>query len=171
MDEGFVGPETAGRYVEAPDYYRPRAGDPPAVFLAGGITGVERWHDHAVSVLAGAVPPVVVLNPNRADFPIHDPGSGWEQVSWEQHHLHLPDVVTMFWFPASDPRVTTQPIAMFELGQALGEGRPVVVGAHPGYPRQADIHLLCRLARPDLTVHTDLDDALAAALELAAGRT
>ena len=138
------------------------------MFLGGGITGVERWHDHAAAVLADADPPVVVLNPNRVDFPIHDPGSGQEQVSWEQHHLHLPGVITLFWFPASDPRVTTQPIAMFELGQALGEGRSVVVGAHPRYPRQADVHLLCELSRPGLTVHTGLDDVLTATLALAA---
>jgi SAM-dependent methyltransferase len=168
MTEARAGGGTAGRYVEAPDYYLPDAGDPPAVFLAGGITGVGRWHDHAASVLASAATPVVVLNPNRVDFPIHDPGSGWEQVSWEQHHLHLPGVVTLFWFPASDPRTTTQPVAMFELGQALGEGRPVVVGAHPEYPRQADVHMLCELSRPGLSVHTRLDDVLAATLGIVA---
>jgi hypothetical protein len=154
-------------YVEPPDYYEPSPGDPPAVFLAGGITGVERWHDRAA---AGLAREAVVLNPNRARFPVDDPAAGWEQVSWEQHHLHLPGVVTLFWFPASDPAVTTQPIAMFELGQALGEGRQVVVGADPGYPRQADVHLLCRLSRPQLPVHTDLDDVVAGTRALLGGR-
>lgn len=146
-------------YFEAPDYYRPQAVDGPAVFLAGGITGADRWQDHAVAVLHSR--PVVVLNPNRADFPISDPGAAWEQVSWEQHHLHLPTVLTLFWFPAS---VTVQPIAMFELGQALGEGRRLVVGAHPDFPREPDVHMLCQLARPGLPVYSDLDDVLAAAL-------
>jgi hypothetical protein len=154
-------------HVEAPDHYEPRPGDPPAVFLAGGITGVGRWQDRAAAVLARA--PAVVLNPHRARFPIDDPGAGAEQVAWEQHHLHLPGVLTLFWFPASDPAVTTQPIAMFELGQALGEGRGLVVGADPGYPRQADVHLLCGSARPGLAVHTALDDVLAAALDLLTG--
>jgi hypothetical protein len=78
-------------------------------------------------------------------------------------------VVTLFWFPASDPRVTTQPIAMFELGQALGEGRRVAVGADEGYPRQADVRMLCRLSRPELVVHGRLDDVLGSVLELVAG--
>ncbi|NUT46118.1 MAG: hypothetical protein HOV94_02190 [Saccharothrix sp.] len=149
-------------YFEAPEYYRPGPGDPPAVFLAGTISGVPRWHDHAVEVLHAAPHPLVVLNPHRVDFPIHDPGEAWAQVGWEQHHLHLPGVLTLFWFPPSDPAVTVGPIALFELGQALGEGRPVVVGAHPDYPREADVRMLCRLARPGMPVHAALDDVLAA---------
>ncbi|MGW4527875.1 RapZ C-terminal domain-containing protein [Amycolatopsis sp. NPDC004378] len=161
------------RYFEAPNYYRPRPGSAPAVFLAGGITGCPRWHDHAATVLAAAPDPVVVLNPNRVDFPIHDPAAGWEQVSWEQHHLHLPDATTLFWFPECDPQVTVQPIAMFELGQALGEGRRIVVGADPGYPRAADVRMLCQLARPGMPVYASLDDTLAAVLDVlsCAGRT
>ncbi|WP_370973845.1 nucleoside 2-deoxyribosyltransferase domain-containing protein [Amycolatopsis sp. cg9] len=152
-------------YFEAPNYYLPQPGDAPAVFLAGGITGCPRWHDHAAAVLAAAPEPVVVLNPNRADFPIHDPAAGWEQVSWEQHHLHLAETTTLFWFPACDPAVTVQPIAMYELGQALGEGRRIVVGADPGYPRVADVRMLCQLAQPGLPVHSTLDDTLAAVLD------
>ncbi|MEO3754523.1 nucleoside 2-deoxyribosyltransferase domain-containing protein [Streptomyces sp. B6B3] len=156
-------------YYEAPTYYRPQPADPPAVFLAGGITGVERWHDHAVEVLRAATRPVVVLNPSRARFSTDDPGAAWEQVSWEQHHLHLPTVVTLFWFPACDPAVTTQPIALFELGQALGERRRIVVGAHPGYPREPDVRMLCQLTRPGTVVHADLDHVLGAALSECGG--
>lgn len=149
-------------YFEAPTYYRPQPCDPPAVFLAGGITGVaERWHPRAVAALHAAPEPLVVLNPNRAEFPIGDPSAAWTQVSWEQHHLRLADV-TLFWFAPSDAAVTTQPIAMFELGQALGEGRRVVVGAHPDYPREADVHMLCQLSRPGMPVFSDLDDVLPA---------
>lgn len=155
-------------YVEAPEYYRPRLTDPPAVFLAGGITGVERWHDHAVEVLLSAGMPLVVLNPSRRDFPIDDPSAAWEQVSWEQHHLHLPSTITLFWFPACDRAVTVQPIALFELGQALGEGRRIVVGAHPEYPRALDVRMLVQLNRPGLPVHAGLDDVLAATLHACA---
>ncbi|MGW4802111.1 nucleoside 2-deoxyribosyltransferase domain-containing protein [Nonomuraea sp. NPDC004297] len=151
-------------YVEAPTYYRPQRTDPPAVFLAGGITGVERWQVRAANVLAAAESPLVVINPARADFPIADPAAAWEQVSWEQHHLHLPGLVTLFWFPAGDPAVTSQPIALFELGQALGEGRRIVVGAHPDFPREPDVRMLCQLARPGTPVYADLDDVLWAVL-------
>jgi hypothetical protein len=151
-------------YFEAPIYYRPQRYDPPSVFLAGGIVGVaEHWHARAVAVLQAASNPLVILNPNRRTFPIDDLGAAFSQVSWEQHHLHLADV-TAFWFAASDCTVTTQPIAMFELGQALGEGRRLVVGASPAYPREPDVHMLCQLARPGLPVFSDLDDVVAQVL-------
>ncbi|OLZ51644.1 hypothetical protein BS329_15370 [Amycolatopsis coloradensis] len=150
--------------MEAPTYYRPQPQDPPSVFLAGGITGIaEPWHQRAVTVLGSSPVELVVLNPNRARFPIEDPGAAWEQVSWEQHHLRLADR-TLFWFPRSDPAISTQPIAMFELGQALGESREIVVGAAPGYPREADVHMLCQLARPGLPVYSTLDDVLTAVI-------
>ncbi len=148
-------------YYEAPDYCLEGEISAATVFLAGGITGVERWHDRAAHTLLGAG--VTVFNPNRANFPIDDPAAGWEQVSWEQHHLHLADV-TLFWFPASDRAVTTQPIAMFELGQALGENRRIVVGASSGYPREADVRMLCRIARPGMTVHSTLDSTISATI-------
>lgn len=155
-------------YVEAPNYYEPIAGE-TAVFLAGGITGCPRWHDDAAYRLMTADVPVVVLNPNRENFPIHDPEAGWEQVQWEQHHLHLPNVITMMWFPPCDAAVTTQPIAQFELGQALGEGRWLLVGADPGYPRKRDVHLMLRYNRPDLTVHDSLDALLDATIAAVRG--
>jgi hypothetical protein len=151
-------------YYEAPQRYVPGPGHPPRVFLAGGITGVERWHDRAIKIIGASGLDVVIFNPNRKDFPIDRPEAGWEQVSWEQRHLHLPDTLTLFWFPACDAQVTTQPIAMFELGQALGEGRPLVVGADPGYPRQADVRMLCEINRPELPVLSRLTSTVDAAL-------
>lgn len=153
-------------YYEAPRYFCPQRVDSPSVFLAGGITGVERWHDHAIETLKASPNPLVIFNPNRRDFPIHDAAAGWQQVSWEQHHLHLSDI-TLFWFPACDASVTTQPIAMFELGQALGAGRRLVVGADPGYPRVADVRMLTQLARPGLPVYSSLDDVLHATIAAA----
>lgn len=163
-----------GRYFEAPDYYIPAPGDGPVVFLGGGITGCPRWHTGAAEKLLAAGRPLVVCNPNRLNFPIHDPSAGWEQVRWEQHHLHLPDVITLMFFPASDRAVTTQPIAMFELGQILGENsgeqqRRLVLAVDPGYPRAVDIELLCRaealrLGRPMPVIHQALEPALDAVL-------
>jgi len=164
------------RYFEAPDYYAPAPGDGPVVFLGGGITGCPRWHDGVTDTLTRSGKPLVICNPNRAEFPIHDPSAGWEQVTWEQHHLHLPDVITLMHFPASDRTVTTQPVAMFELGQILGENsgggrrRRLVLCVDPGYPRVMDIGLLCRaeslrLGRPMPVIHQHLAPALAEVLE------
>lgn len=153
VDGGVV---VSFRYYEAPNYWDPAPGDPPGVFLAGGISDCPRWHDHAVHVLRESGVPMVVLNPNRRDFPIGNPDEGWAQVQWEQHHLHLPGVITMMWFPEPLEPGVVQPIAQFEFGQAIGGKRRLVVGAGPGYPRQRDVHWMMRYNRPDLLVHDSL---------------
>jgi hypothetical protein len=147
------------RYVEAPNDYQPRPGEKPKppVFLAGGITNCEDWQEIATTALFTSRHPLVVCNPRRANFPIHDPSASEEQIRWEYRHLHLPGGLTMLWFPACDPRLTTQPITMFELGAAVGERRSLLIGADPGYPRVRDVHIQLRLARPEITVFPKLD--------------
>lgn len=146
-------------YFEAPDYYEPTPADPPSVFLAGGITNCPNWQPDAAAGLAA----YVVFNPRRRNFPIHDPGQTPIQIAWEYHHLALADL-TLFWFPACDPALTTQPITMYELGAAASSPyRRIVVGADPGYPRAADVHTQLGHVRPDLTVHTTLAHTVQAA--------
>ncbi|MGQ4513659.1 nucleoside 2-deoxyribosyltransferase domain-containing protein [Streptomyces sp. DW26H14] len=148
-------------YVECPTVYRPGASDGPSIFLAGGITGVEDWQAEAVEALRDL--DVVVLNPRRAHFPIDDPTQTPIQIQWEHRALHLA-ALTLFWFPVSDPAVTTQPIAMLELGAALDNPyRRIVVGADPAFPRVADVEWQAHLARADMTVHNSLANTLAAA--------
>ncbi|MGP3957953.1 nucleoside 2-deoxyribosyltransferase domain-containing protein [Nonomuraea sp. 3N208] len=145
-------------YYEAPDSYEPASGDPPAVFLAGGITGVEDWQRRAAAALGRAG--LIVLNPRRGRFPIDDPAQTPVQIAWEHRHLHLPGVLTMFWFPPGD---SDQPIALLELGAALDNPlRRLVVGADPGYRRVEDVRWQTRLARPGEVVHTMLDGTLRA---------
>lgn len=123
------------RYYEAPNVYTPKLGDPPSVFLAGGIPGVEPWHDDAIRMLSGAGLSMVVLNPRRSDFPVGDPEAGRAQVAWEHQHLSIADI-TLFWFAATTDAHVVQPTTLFELGAALGEGRRIVVGADLRYPRR-----------------------------------
>lgn len=148
-------------YYEPPTEYDPMdATVRPAVFLAGGITDCPDWQAEARRRINQSGRAVDIINPRRVNFPVGDPAARWEQVSWEQRHLHISGVHTMFWFPGSDRAVTTQPIAMFELGQAIGEGRSFNVGADPGYPRRTDVEMLCRLNSPDLVVQTTLSDTV-----------
>lgn len=154
-------------YIEAPHYCRP-TDDGPSVFLAGGITGVERWHTRAAAALQAHG--VTVFNPHRAELPIHDPNAGWEQASWQQHHLHAADV-TLIWFPTSDQAVPPSPPGMFELGQALGAGRRIVVGADKDYPHEPEVRMICQVARPDMPVFSTLEDTVAATIAAVKGRS
>jgi hypothetical protein len=136
------------RYIEAPDTHDDTL---PAVFLAGGITGCPDWQAQARRMLDPL--PVAILNPRRADFPIHDPSAAAGQVAWEFEHLRRADVV-LFYFPDSGPVV--QPIALYELGSHAAAGKPIVVGADPGYVRRADVVLQLGHIRPDVQVRDDL---------------
>ena len=154
-------------YIEAPTPYQQAESDPPAVFLAGGITGCPDWQATAAAQLASA--PCVVLNPRRAAFDIADPQAASAQIAWEYRHLRLPRVLTLFWFPACDRSVTVQPIALYELGGALERrclDRPVLIGADPGYPRRFDLVEQLGHEAPDLDVLDELDSLLVAARTL-----
>lgn len=153
------------RYVEAPAVHRPGPGDPPSVFLAGGITHCPQWQPDAAAALAD----FVVLNPRRTDFDLSDPSQTDVQIAWEHRHLLLADV-TLFWFPACEAALTVQPITLYELGAAAATlGRRLAVGADPDYPRRADVVAQLALARPGLRVHRTLPEALAEARTLLAG--
>lgn len=132
--------------VVAPDRY---ASSQPAIFLAGGISGVVPWQREAIGQLEAVWP--VIYNPRRDDFPMGDDEEGRRQIRWEYDHLRLADVI-LFWFSYE----TLQPIALFELGHWAAHSKPIVVGAHPGFQRRFDVVEQLALARPGLSVHADL---------------
>lgn len=160
------------RYIEAPTEYRPVAGDPPSLFLAGGIPHVVPWHDDAVLLLEMVGEPVVILCPRRRDFPVGDPVAGELQVDWEHRHLHRASV-TLFWFAAPDPDApvpaasVVQPTTLLELGVALGEGRRIAVGVDPLYPRPDIISNQLR-QYPDVVVDITLRATVQTACSLLA---
>lgn len=146
------------RYIEAPI---PDDGIGISVFLAGGITGCPDWQSEIMGKLVND--DITVLNPRRADFPIHDPGAAREQIYWEHTHLRKADVI-LFWFPCE----TLCPIVLYELGAWSMTNKSIVVGVHPDYQRRADVEIQTELARPDVTVVHSLNalvDALRAIVE------
>lgn len=144
------------RYVEAPQEWAPkRAVEHPGVFLAGGITGCPDWQT-AVARRLDSLDDGTILNPRRANFPIDDPEAAEQQITWEHTHLRLADVV-LFWFPAGG---AVQPIALYELGAWSMTGKPLAVGVEAGYPRERDVRIQTRLARPEVPVVGNLDALL-----------
>ncbi len=133
-------------YIEALTEYD---GAGPSLFLAGGITGTFDWQADVVTRLAEL--PLVVLNPRRQNFPIHDPAAGPTQIEWEFRHLRRATAV-LFWFPCE----TLCPIALYELGgRALVREQALFVGTHPDYQRRLDVEVQLKLARPEVVVVSD----------------
>ncbi|MBU2662852.1 nucleoside 2-deoxyribosyltransferase domain-containing protein [Actinoplanes bogorensis] len=143
--------------VVAPE--RPASPLGPGIFLAGGISGVRDWQRDAIEWLKPVWP--VVYNPRRADFPMGDDDAGARQIRWEFEQLAVADAV-LFWFSFE----TIQPIVLYELGRWAASDKPLAVGADPGYERRFDVVEQLGLARPELTVHADLESTCTAANEL-----
>lgn len=137
-------------YVEAPASIDHAAR--PYVFFAGGITDCPDWQAllrDRLRLVEGTI-----LNPRRANFPIHDPTAAAQQIAWEFSMLRQADVIS-FWFA----KETLNPIVLFELGAALERvnwqrsgtdeaAQQLVIGVEPGYARTQDVQIQTRLALP-----------------------
>ena len=143
---------TTDRYIQCPEIFRSddlRLMD-RTIFLGGGITGCGNWQQEFAAALRGSG--LVVINPRRNDFDVHDPTMTEFQIRWEFHHLRLARA-RLFWFPPE----TLCPITLFELGKHCERADPLFVGVHPDYQRKIDVEIQLRLARPhDHVVHYDL---------------
>jgi hypothetical protein len=132
------------RYIEAP-IVAPFKPSERTLFLAGGISGCPDWQREIVALLADT--PLVLFNPRRADFPIHDPSAAEAQIAWEHEHLRRAEAI-LFWFPCE----TLNPIVLYELGAWSMTNKPLFVGVHPDYQRRQDVEIQTRLVRPDVHV-------------------
>jgi len=117
------------------------------VFLAGGITGCPNWQAEVVAqmrLIGGfgedSLPDILLMNPRRVNFPIHDPRAAQAQIKWEYDHLRQADAIS-FWFAPE----TIQPIVLFEYGYWLGQGTPLIVGVDPKYQRREDVLVQTKL--------------------------
>ncbi len=136
-------------YLEALDIPK-RALGHKSVFLAGGITGCPNWQQEMRQLLND--PDLILLNPRRADFPIHDPNAARDQITWEHSHLHQAGAI-LFWFC----KETIQPIVLYELGAWSMTDKPIFVGVHPKYPQRQDVEIQTGLARPKVEIAYTLE--------------
>jgi hypothetical protein len=140
--------------VTAPkEYYGVYRSRWPSIFLAGGITGCDRWQDELIEKLLNVN--AVIYNPRRANFPIDDPGAAEVQISWEFYHLATAHIVS-FWFAHG----TDNPIVLYELGMwgNSRDNRPIVVGIEGNYSRKQDVIIQTALARPEIPIYDSLDE-------------
>jgi DNA mismatch repair protein MutH len=135
-------------YVEALQEYIPNG--ELSIFLAGGISGCSDWQAEIVAQLADM--PIVLLNPRRAHFPMHDPAAAEAQITWEHEHLRRA-LAVLFWFPCE----TLCPITLYELGAWSMTNKPLFVGMHPDYQRRQDVEIQTRLVRPDVDIVCSLE--------------
>jgi len=115
-----------------------------SLFLAGGISGCPDWQQEIVQLLSDTS--LMLFNPRRANFPIHNPAAAREQIEWEHAHLRYATAIA-FWFPCE----TLCPITLYELGAWSMTSKHLFVGIHPGYQRLQDVQIQTELVRPDVS--------------------
>jgi len=132
-------------YIESPDIYDEKQHPGNVIFLAGGITGCPDWQQEIVKRLEDT--DLVLLNPRRTNFPIHDPDAALGQINWEYNHLHMSNAIS-FWFSPE----TLNPIVLYELGAWSMSTKPIFVGVHPEYARRQDVEIQTGLKRPEVEI-------------------
>ena len=129
------------KYIESPEEYI--KGKSKSIFLAGGITNCPNWQQDLVKLLENS--DLVILNPRRENFPIHDPKAAQEQITWEYEHFKKVDMIS-FWFS----RGSLNPIVLFELGKWLVQKeKKIFIGIDPEYKRRQDVEIQTWLERGD----------------------
>lgn len=128
------------------------------VFLAGGIQKCEDWQSNWIDTLKSLDEPVlkhvVLFNPRRPNFPIHDPSASYDQIKWEFEWLEKCD----FFFMHFCKSESVQPICMYELGRNLVRIQQkfpndyinrILIVVEKGYSREQDVFIQTKLALGD----------------------
>lgn len=129
------------------------------VFLAGGITNCKDWQKEVINNLKGNLKfnsefyeDLVIANPRRENFPIHDPNASQEQIEWEFKMLEACDLFTMY-FDGDTP--SDQPICFYELGRNLVRmtekyndkvSDHVIITVDENFKRKQDVYIQSKLA-------------------------
>ena len=155
--------------ITAPEKYVSQSGD-VCVFLAGGITNCTNWQKEVIQTLRNKMKAIdeaerrlVVFNPRRDYYPVHDPSANQEQIEWEFKYLERCHIFSMYFCSGE----SDQPICMYELGRhlrriATERNRTFVdcaiVTVEDGYKRHTDVLTQGRLAsNGELAIATGSD--------------
>lgn len=150
------------RIITAVEPYQKKPGD-VSIFLAGGIQNTKEWQKEVIARLQnvfGNIDNLVVLNPRRENFPIHDPNAAQEQITWEYNMLDVADIFSMYFAGG----ISDQPICMYELGKHLerrfrnNDLDRVVISSEPDYKRVQDVNIQSRLVCPEIKIGNSLEE-------------
>ena len=140
-----------------------------SVFLAGGITNCPNWQKEVIEGLSDT--DLIVFNPRRENFPIHDPNASDEQIRWEFDALESASIFSMYFADAD----SDQPICMYELGRNLMKmqmrfpydwQKRIVITADPKYRRYKDVVIQTGLAtKGKIAIYNTLDEHIQAIKE------
>ena len=151
------------KVITAPDDYELQK-DEISVFLAGGITNCPQWQNDIIKRLKGFLDTakLVVFNPRRENFPIHDKSASYKQIEWEFENLERADIFSMYFCSG----ISDQPICMYELGRNIVKmqmrfpidwKKRIIVSVEDDYKRKQDVLIQTELScGAELFVNTQI---------------
>lgn len=157
------------RVITAPGYYEPYDKD-ISVFLAGGITNCHDWQKNVIDTIKNDYSVIndslVLFNPRRDNFPIHDKFAARQQIAWEFDMIEKCNIFSMY-FSSGD---SDQPICMYELGRNIlrmqmrfpsdWEDR-IIISVEDGYRRKQDVLIQTEFAtNSKIFVNTQVSEDL-----------
>lgn len=148
------------RVITAPENYKREAND-ICLFLAGGITNCRDWQSELIEKLATITnnENLVVFNPRRDNFDIHNPNETIRQITWEFKMLEMCDIFSMYF---CGDTTSDQPICFYELGRYIARMQAkypgswssrIIVSCEKNFKRYKDVQLQTLLAvdnHPDI---------------------
>ncbi|MFW9971077.1 MAG: nucleoside 2-deoxyribosyltransferase domain-containing protein [Candidatus Odinarchaeota archaeon] len=141
------------KYIEAINEYENIGKNSTiSIFIAGGITNCPDWQKDLVKLLKKTN--LVIYNPRRKNFPIHNPNASFEQIKWEHKYLRKSDIIS-FWLSKG----SLNPIVLFELGRwsHFILQKTIFVGIDPEYIRKKDVEIQLELEKPEIKIVYSLE--------------
>jgi len=112
------------KILVAPEKYIKQNND-ICIFLAGGIQKCKEWQDELIEFIEqydkanpNILKNLILFNPRRKNFPIHDPNAANEQIKWEFEYLENMDIFSIYF---DGPTESDQPICFYELGRNISQ--------------------------------------------------
>jgi hypothetical protein len=121
------------------------------IYLAGGIANCSDWQKKMIKLLRETN--VNAFNPRDGNYVISDAEEYLNRVRYNRAKLDASEAV-LLWFPKEQ----LTPVALLELGSVVASSKPVFIGIDPGYPRQIDVEIQTKLARPEIDIVYSLED-------------
>lgn len=122
------------------------------IFMGGGIGECPNWQEDMIKLLDKHC-----MSPSK----IHLFNPRWEykwtslqQIEWEYNKLKESDIIIMWFSRGGQNR-----IVFYELGMWVNStNAKAFIGIDPKFDRSEDVVIQTHLARPELTIYTNLED-------------
>ena len=140
------------KVITTPEIFEKSKRSEVCCFLAGGITNCRNWQNDVITELKYETDNLILFNPRRENFPIHDSNAALEQISWEFKWLENCDIFSIYF---DGTNKSDQPICFYELGRNIERmkikfpvdwEKRIIISVDKNFKRADDVIIQTKLA-------------------------